>query len=175
MKGASIFNKFTLAYCYQQMVKSRCKDGDHWELDALEGYKYISMALCQLNATAFFLTSSAVVNPWAILDFFKSIPLAVVISSQIAIEVFNMISAFLGIYQCLMFLKTKEARFKARGKELKFPYFSFKDVGKIYLRKYLRLAPFYYFILFFGWAFCGQISDGPIWSTMEGLWYNCDS
>lgn len=157
------------------MSRSRCKPGDHRELDALEAFKYISMFLCQINATAFYLCSSSVWNPWKILDFFKSIPIALVISAQIAIEVFNMISTFLGVYQCLMIIKTKDQQYREQGKTLRFPYLSVKDVSKIYLRKYLRLAPFYYFILFTGWNYCGYLSDGPIWATLNALWYNCDS
>lgn len=39
----------------------------------------------------------------------------------------------------------------------------------------MRLAPFYYFVLFIGWSSCSFVSDGPIWSLMNGLWYDCGS
>jgi hypothetical protein len=54
-------------------------------------------------------------------------------------------------------------------------YFGLIDLMKIYARKYFRLAPFYYFILFLGWSSCTFVSDGPIWSLMNNLWYDCGS
>lgn len=90
--------------------------------------------------------------------------IAIVISSNIACEAFFFISAFIAGYQCFKILEAKDQK-----------VFTIKDLGKIYLRKYLRLAPFYYFILGFGWASCAYISDGPVWSIMHGLWYNCNS
>lgn len=74
-----------------------------------------------------------------------------------------------------MIIKTKDQQYREQGHILRFPYLSVKDVSKIYLRKYLRLAPFYYFILFAGSNYCGYLSDGPVWATLNALWYNCDS
>ena len=75
-------------------------------------------------------------DPWQILDFFQSMSIAIVISSNIACEAFFFLSAFISGYQCFMILE-------AKGKNV----FSIKDIAKIYFRKYLRLAPFYYFII----------------------------
>lgn len=106
---------------------------------------------------------SPIANPWKIFDLFTNLIVAIGISSQIAAESFNAYSAFVGAYQCFMILEDA-------GKEV----FSCGDLVKIYLRKYLKLAPIYYLVLFAGWNSCSMVSDDPIWLVMRELWYNCD-
>ena len=159
-----MLNKFSISSILSELRESRCRPWDNRELDVLEGFKYISMFLIVLNYTAFYQMTAPIWDPWQILDFFQSMSIAIVISSNIACEAFFFLSAFISGYQCFMILE-------AKGKNV----FSIKDIAKIYFRKYLRLSPFYYFILGFGWASCSYISDGPVWSIMRGLWYNCNS
>jgi hypothetical protein len=161
---SKVLNSFSLNTILADLRSSRCKPWDNRELDCLEGFKYISMFLIILNYTAFYLMTAPLWDPWQVLDFFQSISLGIVISSNIACEAFFFLSAFIGGYQCFMILDAKDSKF-----------FSIKDIGKIYIRKYMRLAPFYYFILFLGWSSCSDISDGPVWSVMNGLWYDCSS
>jgi hypothetical protein len=63
------------------MTSSKCKDAyiynkqyiidaDDHELDCIEPLKFWCMFLCQINATAFYLMTSSIWNPWKILDFF---------------------------------------------------------------------------------------------------------
>jgi hypothetical protein len=108
--------------------------------------------------------TAPVEDPWQILDFFKSAAIAIVISSNVACEAFFFLSAFIGAYQFFRILEAQNRRILNLG-----------DLLKMYLRKYLRLAPFYYFVLFLGWSSCSYISDGPAWNIMQGLWYNCSS
>jgi len=137
---------------------------DNRELDVLEFWKYVCMFMCQINATAFFELSASIANPWQILDFFKVLSIAIVISAQIAVEAFHFFSTFICAYQCFKHLRETGKR-----------YLSVKDILRIYLRKYLRLAPMYYFVLLAGWSTCPYISDEPQWALLKNMWYDCDS
>ena len=97
-KEKAVLGPFSLRAVVQTMTQSRCKSWDHPELNCLEAYKYISMFLCQINATAFYLLSAPVENPWQVLNFFKMITISVVVSAQIAVEAFHMFSAFFAAY-----------------------------------------------------------------------------
>ena len=67
-------------------------------------------------------------------------------------------------HQCFKLLERENKRF-----------LSVSDILHVYWRKWLRLAPMYYLVLFAGWALCSRLSDGPIWSMTNGDWYNCSS
>lgn len=160
-------DQFKFSVMVRNLMDTRCKPWDNRELDAFEGYKYMSTILTMINATAFYFMTTSIEDPWAIIDFFKMIAIAFTVSANIANESFYTISSFLGAYQCFMILKANK---EVEGRK----YFSFKDIMKIYARKYFRLAPFYYFFLFFGWSSCSRISNGPIWDIMNNDFYNCD-
>lgn len=51
--------------------------------------------------------------------------------------------------------------------------FKVRDALKLVVRKWLRLAPFYYIFLFVGWKTCAFYDNGPVWNSMGNLWYNC--
>lgn len=72
---------FNLYEAWFATAGSRCKDDDDRELDILEFYKYFSMVLCQLSATAFYNLTSAIWNPWQLLNFFQMLIIAPVISA----------------------------------------------------------------------------------------------
>ena len=114
--------------------------------------------------TGFYFLTSPIGNPWMPLHCFQYVWMAVVISSNVAADAFPFIGAFLGAYQCFKILKKKNRN-----------YFKFSEIMLLYLRKYLRIAPLYYFVLFLGWNSCSRISDGPVWPYMNGFWYNCES
>ena len=73
-----------------------------------------------------------------------------------------MISAFLVAHQCFKLLKKENKR-----------YLSASDIIHVYCRKWLRLAPLYYLILFIGWTSTCRMTNGPIWSMMNDNWYDC--
>lgn len=122
------------------------------------------MFLCQINATAFYQLTSAVANPWQILDFFKMLCISIVISAQIAVEPFHLFSSFFCAYKCFRYLERSDKR-----------YLGVKDTLQIYLRKYLRLAPIYYLLLFVGWTNCQYISSAPQWVLLKNMWYDCEA
>lgn len=116
---------------------------DNRELDVLEFWKYVCLFLCQINATAFYQLTASIANPWQILDFFKMLCISIVISAQIAVETFHFFSSFICAYQCFKYLRETDKR-----------YLSVMDILRVYVRKYLRLAPMYYLVLLAGWSTC---------------------
>ena len=76
-------------------------------------------------------------------------------------EAFTTLSAFLGAYKLF-------SLYEAQG------HISVTDVLKFYARKYLRLAPMYYFIFFAGWAIFPHLGAGPIWYSANLMFEDCD-
>lgn len=73
-----------------------------------------------------------------------------------------MYSSFLVAYQCFKLLEKENKR-----------YLSTRDILNVYARKYRRLAPMFYIILFAGWSSCSHFIDAPVWPVMQRNWYNC--
>jgi len=88
-------NKLNINGCFEELTVSRCKPWDDRELDLLEGFKVISMTLLIFNYTAFFQMSASIWNPWEILDMFDMWSIGVVVSANVALEIFFTLSAFI--------------------------------------------------------------------------------
>jgi peptidoglycan/LPS O-acetylase OafA/YrhL len=86
----------------------------------------------------------------------------IICSSNQASDVFFAISGFLGVYKCIQI-------YEANGGKL-----TVKDTFKIYLRKFLRLAPITYYIFFCGWMFMSRFKTGPVWMNTRSLYDKCD-
>ena len=126
----------------------------------LEGVKFFSFFLGQLCITAQFLMCTQSINPWMIERFFQELIFTIVVSSNIVMEAFTTLSAFLGAYKLF-------SLYEAQG------YISFKDCLKFWGRKYLRLAPMYYFVFFCGWAIFPHLGAGPIWYSANLMFDDC--
>jgi peptidoglycan/LPS O-acetylase OafA/YrhL len=85
---------------------------------------------------------------------------AIVIDGNIVMEAFTFISTFLGAYKLFQLYDEKGG-------------LTFKDVLKFYARKYLRLAPLYYFCFFLGWAIFPKMGAGPLWFTASTMYTDC--
>ncbi len=48
-------------------------------------------------------------------------------------------------------------------------FLRFRDILKLYLGKYLRLAPILYFVFFFGWIVGPFLNEGPYWIFYRNL------
>lgn len=83
------------------------------------------------------------------------------VSSNIVMESFTAISGFLGAYKLF-------SLYEAQG------HIGIKDVLKFWGRKYLRLAPMYYFVFFCGWAIFPRVGAGPIWYSAHSMFDECD-
>ena len=99
-------------------------------------------------------------NPWMIYRFFQEYIFTIVISSNVVMESFTALSAFLGAYK-LFSLSEAQGRL------------GFVDILKFYCRKYLRLAPLYYVIFFCGWGLFPYMGAGPIWYTANAMYDDC--
>lgn len=75
-------------------------------------------------------------------------------------EAFTTFSAFMGAYKLF-------SLYEAQG------HISFTDVLKFWARKYLRLAPMYYFIFFCSWAIFPYMGAGPIWFKASLMFDDC--
>ena len=127
---------------FKSMIRTRCYSWDNPELDVIEGYRFISFIFLQISSTMVYLNPAAKATPWSVLDMKQKIFFTIVVSSNQMTDLFIAISGFLGAYKCIQI-------YEANGGKL-----SFSDALKLYLRKYLRIAPMLYIVFFFGWA-CG--------------------
>lgn len=59
--------------------------------------------------------------------------------------------------------------YEANGNKL-----SFFDVIRIYVIKYLRVAPTLIIVFLFGWVIMPRLHDGPNWNMAQSLYKNCD-
>lgn len=151
---------FSIVRAWGALSRSKCNKWDDKELDVLEGVKFFSFFLGQLCLTAQFLMCTQTINPWVIQKFFSEVIFTIVVSSNLVMEAFTALSAFLGAYKLFML-------YEAQGK------LKFSDMLKFWARKYLRLAPMYYFIFFCGWAVFPSLGAGPIWYTAHSMFDDC--
>jgi len=85
-----------------------------------------------------------------------------IINTNIVMEAFVFISAFLGAYKVIKVYEHQGG-------------LNFKTILKLYFAKYLRLAPVFYFIFFFGWIFGPWLGDGPFWNGYRNFFDQCES
>lgn len=108
------------------------------------------------------ILNTQLLNLQEILTLLASFPINIVISTNLCLETFIFVSAFLGFYKCFQIME-------ARGSSL-----TFEDYLKIVARKWLRLAPMYYIMWIIIWSISSRISSGPIWWKSDKLSYKCD-
>ena len=154
--------KLSWISAFSNLHNSRCSPWDDRELDILEGFKFISFVFLQLMSTTLFFNGAPQLNIWKMLDFLQQIFFTVIISSNMATDLFMALSGFIAAYKCIQL-------FDANGGSI-----SGKDVGKMYLRKFVRLAPMLYFVFFLGWVITPRLKDAPTWVATNQLFYKCD-
>lgn len=91
------------------------------------------------------IAPSARATPWAALDMKPGLFFTVVQSCAMATDGFFILSAFMGTYKCIQI-------YEANGGKL-----SLADVGKMYARKFMRIAPLLYLVFFIGWAVLARL------------------
>jgi len=126
----------------------------------IEGFKFISQALGIFCLTAEFLMFTMIINPWQIIQFFKKLIFTVVGSGDIVMETFFAFSAFFASYRLLQVNEVQGTLF-------------FSDYAKMWGRKFLRLAPVFYFVFFVGWAIFPYMGAGPIWYNSNLMYEEC--
>lgn len=54
---------------FTDMKSSRCNPWDQRELDAIEGYRFISFVMLQIVSTTMYMSQTVQTNPWKQFDF----------------------------------------------------------------------------------------------------------
>ena len=96
------------------------------------------------------------------LDFLPQPFFTVIISSNMATDLFMALSGFIAAYKFMQV-------YDANG-----GFISGKDAGKMFLRKFVRLAPMLYLVFFVGWVITPRLVDAPAWVGTNQLFYKCD-
>jgi len=147
---------FTLPNAWYSLTQTRCKVWDDRELDIFEGVKAIGYILGQLTITSQFVMNVQLVNPWEMMNLMS----VIACSGAICMETFTCFSGFFMAYKLFQIHDAKGG-------------LSLKDIGLFYLNKYLRLAPFFYFIFFVSWALFPYLGGGPMWYTAHNMFDGC--
>lgn len=141
---------FSIFKMWDYMSGTRAKPWDDRELDIFEGIKCFSFVFYTISQTACFLLYTWLNNLFTIFDMLTTVAINAFICTNIALEVFVMISAFFTVYRSFQIME-------AKGSAL-----SLKDILKIYARKFIRIAPVYYSMWFIIWALTSRVLFGPI-------------
>ena len=80
---------------------------------------------------------------------------------NLAIDGFIFISSFLGFHKCFLIMDAQAASL------------TFKDVMKLYARKFLRMAPSYYGIWLMEWSLTCRLGSGKLWYRTNYLYEDC--
>jgi hypothetical protein len=81
------------------VTTSRGKPWDDREIQIFEAFKFFSFCGGTLTYTANFLMCAQLINPWMILTFFTEYIFSIVISFNVAMEMFVAISGFFFAYR----------------------------------------------------------------------------
>ena len=82
-------------------------------------------------------------------------------TGHLAMENFIFLSAFIGIYRCLLIMEAKNGILNPL------------DIIKIYMRKFFRIAPAYYSIWMIIWGLTSRLADGKLWNRSELFSKDC--
>ncbi len=82
-------------------------------------------------------------------------------SANACIDQFLYLSAFFATHKILKFARESHG-------------FGFIGMAKIYMNKFARLIPSYYFVFATGWSLVFWIGDGPLWSNYDSLFHECN-
>ncbi|CAI2360775.1 unnamed protein product [Moneuplotes crassus] len=122
-------------------------------LRVLNGVRFFSFLYVVLGHTYQEVLLHPSVNITDINSFMQPLLFQIVPGSYFAVDVFFFISGFLGAY--LMILKFSKGSM---------------NIPKIYLHRYLRLAPSVFFAMMFALTFYQYLGDGPLWPTYSTFW-----
>jgi peptidoglycan/LPS O-acetylase OafA/YrhL len=147
---------------FQTLKQTKCNEWDDRELDVLDGIKFLAFLMLMILSTSLFFNGAPQNNVWKMLDFLKELFFTFIISCQQGTDFYLIIGGFLGTYKCIQI-------YDANGGKL-----YYKDVLKMYARKFLRLAPMLYLMFFLGWVITPRLKDAPAWPGTNQLFYECD-
>jgi len=86
---------------YDYLKGTRCKPWDNRELDILDGWKANAFVLYTISQTAIMILFAVLINLFGIFKLLRNLFITIVMSANLALEIFIFISAFLGFYKSM--------------------------------------------------------------------------
>ena len=115
-------------------------------------------------------------NPIRFADFTLMESFTIVVSSNLAIDAFFGLSAFLSTIKIAPLVHSKEVQEEGTDRQIKKEKsFGVKSVAQLWLYRFLRLAPLYYFVFLFSFMVIPFLGDGPMWFTYEREFISCET
>jgi hypothetical protein len=151
----SYIHAFSFGPMYDFLKGTRCKPWDNRELDVLDGFKANAFVLYTISQTALMMLFAVLINLFEIFALLRNFFINIVMAANLGLEIFIFISAFLGFYKSMQIMD-------ARGGLL-----TPLDILKLWLRKFLRLAPAYYIMWLLIWTCTSRAASGPLWHLAE--------
>lgn len=136
----SILYSFSFKELYDHLSGTRSKKWDDRELDAIDGGKVWSFFLTSIANTTFYIFYINTNNIFQVFAITRNFIGTIFISTNLGLEGFIFFSVFLTSYRCFQIMDAKKAVLGP------------KDILKIYVRKFIRLAPPYYILWMIQWA-----------------------
>ena len=153
---------FSLQRNIYRLIHSKRHSGEDEELECLEGIRVMTMGWGILTGTGLYAMITSCRNLYVMLEIFTSFLFTLIASGNLAPDWFIFIIYFLGF--------TKFWKFYDQNNKI-----SFKDYLKIYLHRYLKIAPIYYIIFFTGWFILPLLSSKVNWHITERLFWNWEA
>lgn len=94
---------------------------------------------------------TVLINLFEIFALLRNFFINIVISGNLALEIFIFVSAFLGFYKSMQIMDAK------RG------VLTPLEIVRLWIKKFFRLAPSYYMMWLLIWTCTSRASNGPLW------------
>ena len=149
---------------YDYASGSRCKPWENRELDLLDGIKVISFMMTSISITSYMLLYTNVIDIWELNSMVMTRERFIsnmAFSIDVALEGFFLVSSFLGFYKCFVIQDAKNG------------ILSIKDILKLYIRKFIRLAPAYYLMWILMWGINSRLGAGNIYYRTNSNMSTC--
>ena len=131
----------------RKLFFARSSDGDK-NLELLNGLRVLSMLWIILGHSYSYMLGGPLLNPFAILDFYKMFSFNLVTSATYSVDIFFWLTGFLGAYILLSSMN------KRNGK--------IQNPLMIYFHRYIRIIPMYALVIIFFWFLMTSVGNGPI-------------
>lgn len=95
------YNSFNFAFAYDFLKSTRCKPWDNRELDIFDGIRAKAFVLYTISQTALMLIFTTLINLFEIFKLIRNLFINVVMTANLALEVFIFVSAFFGFYKSM--------------------------------------------------------------------------
>jgi len=132
----------------RSLVERRNKDLEDTHLESINALRVTTMAVIVLGSTFFRTLKGALQNMEVLQTWVQDFSFSFVLSADFAIDCFFFFSSFLATFFLLKRMKENEG--------------NVGSVLAIYLHRYMRLIPLYFFLLLFFWKFMVLFGDGPM-------------